>query len=129
MGRFVTVAAGKTVKIEVSLANRCSATFMASLMYSSQFSTMSSLGYALVYHDAGGDNGNIRFLTRLDFVRWLKNEFTLFKIVLKHEIVQVQKAAHGNLFGQGLLNGCTISDKRKSLAIGFKLIDINWENT
>ena len=79
------------------------------------------------YFEAGGGKGKVKYLTRKGLKYYVKGEFELFKMYLKHVIAISRKAAFGNRFAQGLHDGGTLSDKQKRLAVGIQFIDLNWE--
>lgn len=81
----------------------------------------------LGFHEVGGGKGTMKYLIRRGLKYWLRGEFDLFKIYLKHVVAQVRESAMGNRFGQGLHDGGTISDKKKRLAMDIQFIDPEWE--
>ena len=80
------------------------------------------------YFEAGGGKEKVKYLTRKGLKYYVRGEFELFKMYLKHVIAISRKAAFGNRFAQGLHDGGTLSNKQKRLAVGVQFIDLNWEN-
>lgn len=79
------------------------------------------------YYEAGGGQGNPKYLTRKGLSYYVRGEFELFKLYLKYVIRHARDAAQGNRFVQGLHDGGTLADKKKRLAFGIQFIDVDWK--